>query len=72
MIKLKPIPKKVRFLESWGCPYTLHFTRECWAFCKPCGGIGTCGRPAPHALRGRTQRAIARHKAEKERVRRAS
>jgi hypothetical protein len=33
--------------------------------CEPVGGLGLCGRVAPHALRGRTQMAIARSNAEK-------
>ena len=30
----------------------------CRGLCEPIGGVGTCGRLAPHAMIGRTQRAI--------------
>lgn len=41
-----------------GCPLTNNRSSWCNAFCVPIGGYGACGRIAPHALRGRTQRAI--------------
>lgn len=30
----------------------------CRGLCEPIEGVGTCGRLAPHAMIGRTQRAI--------------
>ena len=41
-----------------GCPLTHNRSSWCNAFCVPKGIYGACGRIAPHALRGRTQRAI--------------
>jgi hypothetical protein len=41
-----------------GCPLTHNRSSWCNRFCVPVGGLGACGRIAPHALRGRTQRAI--------------
>lgn len=41
-----------------GCPLTNNRSSWCNAFCVPVQGLGACGRIAPHALRGRTQRAI--------------
>ncbi len=34
----------------------------CRGLCEPIEGIGTCGRLAPHAMMGRTQKAIRNHK----------
>ena len=45
-----------------GCPLTHNRSSWCNAFCVPSKGKGPCGRIAPHALRGRTQRAIDQHK----------
>lgn len=45
-----------------GCPMDRHRATWCRGLCTPRHGIGPCGRLAPHALRGRTQRAIARAK----------
>jgi len=41
-----------------GCPLTHNRSSWCNAYCVPVKGMGACGRIAPHALRGRTQRAI--------------
>jgi hypothetical protein len=46
-----------------GCPYNGHQTGWCRGLCQPAGGIGSCGRLAPHGLRSRLQDAIARHEA---------
>jgi hypothetical protein len=48
-----------------GCPLTNNRSSWCNAFCVPVGVIGTCGRIAPHAVRGRTQRAIDGYEARK-------
>ncbi len=45
------------------CKATSGLTKWCFAMCKPVHGYGFCGRPAPHAIRGRTQKAIARYNA---------
>ncbi len=50
-----------------GCPLTNNRSSWCNAFCVPVKGYGACGRIAPHALRGRTQRAIDTFKQSKER-----
>lgn len=47
------------------CRATRGLTKWCFALCEPVGGYGLCGRMAPHAVTGRTQRAIARYLAEK-------
>lgn len=44
--------------KPWGCPLTKNRSNWCHAHCTPINTIGACGRVAPHALRGRTQRAI--------------
>jgi hypothetical protein len=41
------------------CPYNGHQVGWCKGLCTPVAGVGHCGRPAPHALVGRTQLAIA-------------
>jgi hypothetical protein len=41
------------------CPYNGHQVGWCKGMCTPVAGVGHCGRPAPHALVGRTQLAIA-------------
>jgi len=50
---------------SLGCPLTKSHTCWCHAVCVPVGGIGFCGRVAPHSLLGRTQEAILRHRRQK-------
>lgn len=47
-----------------GCPETVSRVPWCYRICTPINGKGTCGREAPHRLKGRVQRAIARYKAE--------
>ena len=44
------------------CRMTRGLTKWCYGLCTPVKGHGACGRPAPHACKGRTQRAIARYK----------
>jgi len=41
------------------CPYNGFQVSFCRGLCAPIAGVGSCGRLAPHALHGRTQRAIA-------------
>ena len=40
------------------CPYNGHQVGWCRGLCAPVAGIGHCGRPAAHAMMGRTQLAI--------------
>jgi hypothetical protein len=40
------------------CPHNGLQVSWCRGFCSPIGGLGTCGRPAPHAMTDRTQTAI--------------
>ncbi len=46
-----------------GCVMTHSRTQWCYGICKPKNGLGACGRLFPHALKGRTQMAIARYNA---------
>ena len=41
------------------CPYNGHQVGWCRGLCTPVEGVGHCGRPAAHAMMGRTQLAIA-------------
>jgi len=47
--------------RTFRCRATKGLTKWCFALCRPESGVGTCGRPAAHALQGRTQRAIAHY-----------
>ena len=47
------------------CKATKGLTKWCYAMCQPVNGYGLCGRPAAHAVTGRTQRAIAKYLATK-------
>lgn len=44
--------------KIWGCPILKYRSNRCHGICKAHNGIGECGRAAPQAIRGRTQRAI--------------
>jgi len=49
-----------------GCPLTRNRTPWCFRLCAPDkGGIGDCGRLAPHSFKSRIQMGIEKHKAEK-------
>jgi hypothetical protein len=48
---------------SLGCPMAKGVVSLCRGLCVPIDGKGTCGRLAPHALVGRTQRAILEYNA---------
>jgi hypothetical protein len=41
------------------CPFNGHQVGWCRRLCQPVEGRGACGRPAPHAMVGRYQAAIA-------------
>ena len=45
------------------CPFNGHQVSWCRHLCEPVGGVGACGRPATHGMKGKTQIAIARYKA---------
>ncbi len=59
------LKSKVKFptQRTVHCRMSRGLTKWCFALCEPKHGKGPCGRPAAHAFRGRTQRAIARHNA---------
>jgi len=56
--------RRLARLALRGCPWVRNRATWCMGLCKPVDGFGTCGRLAPHGLRGRTQLAIARLKAK--------
>ena len=66
---LKPKRKKNRRVRAYitrRCPVAGHQVTWCRGLCRPIDGQGLCGRPAPHALTGRTQQAIARYNERKQ------
>lgn len=64
-IRIRPKSERRRpsFRRTWGCPLTKNRTPWCFSICTPAGGLGDCGRLAPHALLGRTQEAILKQRA---------
>ncbi len=68
LLKPKTTRRGSRTLRQHGaleCPHNGHQAGACRGLCVPIGGMGTCGRLAPHGMIGRTQSAIARHKARR-------
>jgi hypothetical protein len=70
---LKPVKRKRARLRSHSvlrCLAAGHQVTWCKGLCKAVDGVGQCGRPAPHTLRGRTQLAIERcnERAKRERI----
>ena len=55
----RPVPP----YRTLPCPMVGHQASWCRGLCRPVQGHGVCGRPAPHAMIGRTQVAIARYQA---------
>ncbi len=55
----RPLPP----YRTLSCPSYGHRITWCRMLCTPIAGKGDCGRPAPHAMVGRTQAAIAAFKA---------
>jgi hypothetical protein len=55
--------RKVPPFRTLPCPMVGHQASWCRGLCRPVQGHGVCGRPAPHAMIGRTQLAIARYQA---------
>lgn len=45
--------------KNAGCPLTRNRSVWCYGMCTPRDGLGVCGRVAHHAIKGRTQLAIA-------------
>ncbi len=61
-----PSPRKLkRTFTTLGCPMAHGRATWCRGLCEPIDGMGVCGRLAPHALVGRTQRAIAEYNAKR-------
>jgi len=58
-----PRKRKLPAYRVLGCVMTHSRTQWCYGICKPRNGLGACGRLSPHLLRGRTQKAIAKHNA---------
>jgi hypothetical protein len=50
------------------CPSNGLQVSWCRGLCLPTKGIGTCGRPAPHVMRSRYQRAIAAYEARQKKA----
>lgn len=63
LLKPRNKPIRLRLYSTIRCPLNGHQVSWCRMLCRPQQGIGTCGRPAPHAMRDRTQIAISRYKA---------
>jgi len=63
MSLLRPPEKRprrpLREYTTLPCPYNGFQVSFCRGLCIPLAGVGACGRLAPHAMVGRTQRAIA-------------
>ncbi len=53
------VRRQTRIATVVTCPYNGHQVGWCLGLCAPVAGIGHCGRPAAHAMMGRTQLAIA-------------
>jgi hypothetical protein len=61
--------KRVRYRKGvnsytyLGCPLTRNLSPWCYHLCQPDnGGIGRCGRQAPHGVKSKVQIAIENHK----------
>lgn len=59
--------KLLRTHTALRCVVAGHQVTWCRSLCQPIHGHGLCGRPAPHALKGRTQAAIAGYNARRSR-----
>jgi hypothetical protein len=47
------------------CPFNGRQASWCRGLCTPYKGKGPCGRPAPHIMQSRIQRAIASYERKK-------
>jgi len=54
---------KERPFSTLSCPLNGHQVSGCRQLCVPIAEHGVCGRLAPHAMKGRTQLAIAAYNA---------
>lgn len=54
---------KERPFSTLSCPLNGHQVSWCRQLCVPIAEHGVCGRLAPHAMKGRTQLAIAAYNA---------
>ena len=62
MLELNKAPKGLPPFRVIRCPVNGHQVSWCRGLCTPIDGVGLCGRPAPHVMVDRTQRAIASYK----------
>jgi hypothetical protein len=64
---LNPSPRRklLRTYTTLGCPMAHGRATWCRGLCEPIDGYGVCGRLAPHAMKGRTQLAIAADNAKR-------
>ena len=54
----------LRDQELLRCPHVRYQATWCRRMCVPVEGMGQCGRMAPHGMKDKIQRAIARRLAE--------
>jgi len=62
---LKPRKRRRKLLRPYTTMHCVAARNQvgwCRGLCTPVDGHGPCGRVAPHALIGRTQKAIANNK----------
>ena len=59
LLKKKTRKRKLPEHTVLPCPLNGNMASWCRGLCVPVKGIGTCGRPAPHIMRSRIQKAIA-------------
>ncbi len=62
---VKRVKTRVPEYTCLGCPLTKDRALWCHRLCVPRNGIGRCGRVAPHAIQGKTSRAILDYKIRK-------
>jgi hypothetical protein len=59
LLRRRANPRRLPPYTVLRCFMTGHQVSWCRGLCKPLDGYGLCGRLAPHAMVGKTQRAIA-------------
>ena len=60
LLNARPGPNKpLPLFRVLRCPLEGHQVSMCRGLCQPLAGQGICGRLAPHAMKGRTQLAMA-------------
>lgn len=60
--------KRLPSHRTLGCPMVRGKATWCRRLCSPHKGLGVCGRLAPHAMKDRRQKAIARQKEQEARA----